>query len=366
MLFINNGVVKQVLDMSTCIKAQEEAFAGLLTGESVFRPRIDMYVPCDRPDGYYRWGDVAGTSHGILAVRLKSDIVIWLEAEDGTRSENKFCMQPGTYCGLVFLFSTANGEPLALMNDGYLQQMRVGGAAGIGAKLLSRPDSHTVGVIGSGGMARTFLRGICEVRDIHSARVFSPNPANRERYAEDMSQLLGIEVKPVGTAREAVRDADIIATATDSLTPVIETDWLEAGQHMCTLGLREIAVETVMRFDVVVQQGKEGLAIPQSRTFQTDVPGSMGAYVAGNEEEQKRIPRGASHETPSRNIPVYIDVISGKEKGRESRDQITQYHTFGNWGVQFPAVGGRVYQRAKELGLGHDLPTEWFLQDIRN
>jgi alanine dehydrogenase len=366
MLLINNDVVKQVLEMSACIEAQEEAFAGLLTGKSVFRPRIDMYVPCDREDGYYRWGDVVGASHGVLAVRLKSDIVTWPEAADGTRSEKKFCVEPGTYCGLVFLFSTGNGEPLALMNDGYLQQMRVGGAAGIGAKLLSRPDSHTVGVIGSGGMARTFLRGICEVRDIRGAKVFSPSPANRECYAEEMSRLLGIEIKPVSTAREAVRGVDIIATATDSLSPVIETDWLEAGQHVSTLGLREIAVETVMRFDVVVQQGKEGLSIPQSRSYQTDVPGSMGAYVGGTEDEQKRIPRGASHEKPSRDIPVYVDVISGKASGRSSRDQITQYHTFGNWGVQFPAVGARVYQRAKELGLGHDLPTEWFLQEIRN
>jgi alanine dehydrogenase len=366
MLFINNAIVKEVLDMRTCIEAQEEAFARLLTGESVFRPRIDMYVPCDRPDGYYRWGSVEGASHGVLAVRLKSDIVVWPEAEDGSRAEKKFCMEPGTYCGLVFLFSTGNGEPLALMNDGYLQQMRVGGAAGIGAKLLSREDSHTLGVIGSGGMARTFLRAIAEVRDIHRAKVYSRTPAHRERYAEEMSALLGIEVTAVDSAREAVRGVDIIATATDSLTPVIETDWLEPGQHMSTLGLREIAPETVMRFDVVIQQGKEGLAIPESRSYQTDVPGSMGAYVAGTEDEQKRIPRGAAHEKVDREIPVYTDVISGKAQGRTGRDQITQYHTFGNWGVQFPAVGAHVYRRARELGLGHELPTEWFLQDIRN
>lgn len=366
MLFISNDVVKQTLTMPDCIRAQEEAFAGLLTGESLFRPRIDMYVPCDRPDGYYRWGDVVGTSHGVLAVRLKSDIVTWPMAEDGTRAEKKFCMQPGTFCGLVFLFATGNGEPLALMNDGYLQQMRVGGAAGIGAKLLSRPDSHTVGVIGSGGMARTFLRAICEVRDIKSAKVYSPNAAHRDAYAHEMSALLGIPVTAVDSARETVRGVDIIATATDSLTPVIETDWLEPGQHVSTLGLREIALETVMRFDVVVQQGKEGLDLPESPIYQRDVPGSMGAYVAGTAEEQKRIPRGSSHEKPARDIPVYTDVISGKARGRESRDQITQYHTFGNWGVQFPAVGAQVYRKAREMGLGHELPTEWFLQDIRN
>src|SRR5262249_56732026 len=100
------------------------------------------------------WGWVEGASDGVLAVRLKSDVMIWPERPDGTRSELKYCMRPGTYCGLVLLFSTADGEPLAIINDGYLQHARVGASAGIGTRLLAREDAHTVGMIGSGGMAR--------------------------------------------------------------------------------------------------------------------------------------------------------------------------------------------------------------------
>src|SRR5271163_3074807 len=100
MLMIDNEVVKRVLSMRECIEAQERAFAGTLTGASVSRPRIDMFVPCNREDGYYRWGSVEGASDGVLAVRLKSDIMIWPEGPDGTRTESKYCMQPGTYCGL--------------------------------------------------------------------------------------------------------------------------------------------------------------------------------------------------------------------------------------------------------------------------
>jgi hypothetical protein len=72
--------------MRECIEAQERAFAGVLTGASVSRPRLDMFVPCDREDGYYRSGSVEGASDGV-AVRLKSDVMIWPEAPDGTRSE---------------------------------------------------------------------------------------------------------------------------------------------------------------------------------------------------------------------------------------------------------------------------------------
>jgi ornithine cyclodeaminase/alanine dehydrogenase-like protein (mu-crystallin family) len=64
--------------------------------------------------------------------------------------------------------------------------------------------------------------------------------------------------------------------------------------------------------------------------------------------------------------PLYVDVISGKAPGRTRRDQISQYQPVGNWGLQFSSVGALVYRNAKAQGLGRVLPTEWFLQDIKN
>ena len=84
MLMINNDVVAQTLTMRECIEAQETAFAALLEGKAIFRPRIDTYVPCDREDGYYRFGTVEGSSGGYYAVRLKSDIVHWPKNDDGS------------------------------------------------------------------------------------------------------------------------------------------------------------------------------------------------------------------------------------------------------------------------------------------
>ena len=105
MLMIGNDVVQQVLNMRECIEAQESAFKGLLTGGAIFRPRINMYAPCERDDGYLRWGSVEGISHEILAVRLKADVVTWPTSPDGHRTEKKYCVEPGTYCGLILLFS---------------------------------------------------------------------------------------------------------------------------------------------------------------------------------------------------------------------------------------------------------------------
>ncbi len=365
MLMINNEVVAQTLTMRECIEAQEAAFAGLLQGKAIFRPRIDTYVPCDREDGYYRFGSVEGASDGVLAVRLKSDIVHWPKGADGTLSESKYCMQPGTYCGLVFLYSTGNGEPLAILNDGHLQHMRVGGAAGIGTRLLAREDASTVGMIGSGGMARTFLEAYAVVRHIRHVKVFSRMPDHRNRYAAEMSKALDIEVVAVDSAREAVRGMDIVSTCTDSIKPTIEAEWLEPGMHVVNLSPHEISAAVAARFDVKVQQGKEGLPIPESNMFRKGIGGSLGAFVTGSEEQQQRLPR-ATKNLRLEEWPVYTDIISGKMPGRIHRDQITHYRTIGNWGVQFSSVGALVYRKAMTAGLGRELPTEWFLQDIRN
>jgi ornithine cyclodeaminase/alanine dehydrogenase-like protein (mu-crystallin family) len=365
MLMIDNEVVAQVLTMRECIEVQEAAFVGLTRGEAIFRPRIDTYVPCDRADGYYRFGTVEGASGGYYAVRLKSDIVHWPVGADGSVSENKYCVEPGTFCGLVFLYSSGNGEPLAIMNDGHLQHMRVGASAGIGARLLAREDATTVGMLGSGGMARTFLEAYAAVRKIEKVKVFSRNPANRERYADDMAQMLGIEIIPVDTAREAVRGVDILSTCTDSIKPTIEPEWLEPGMHVVNLGPHEISAAVAARFDVKVQQGKEGLPLPESDMFRRGIGGSLGAFVMGTEAQRARLPR-ATKDLKLAEWPVYTDVITGNAPGRARADQITHYRTIGNWGVQFSAVGGLVYEKAKVAGLGRNLPTEWFLQDIRN
>ena len=141
MKLINNDEVSQVLKMADCIRVQEEAFRGLAEYGAVHRPRVDLYYPAEAADSYFRWGSMEGASSHYFAIRRKSDIVSWPKTDDGGWTEEKHCIEPGTYCGLIFLLSTKNGEPLALINDGILQHFRVGGGAGIGAKYLSRDDS---------------------------------------------------------------------------------------------------------------------------------------------------------------------------------------------------------------------------------
>jgi alanine dehydrogenase len=365
-LLIDNDVVAAVLNMKDCIAVQECAFAGVATGASISRPRIDTLVPTSADDSYFRFGSIEGAANGVHAVRLKSDVMTWPKHADGSQTREKYCMQPGTFCGLVLLFSTENGEPLAILNDGHLQHMRVGAAAGIGARLLARQDSRRVGLIGSGGMARTILEALCAVRPVEEVRVFSRNPANRDAFAQEMTAKLGIAVTAAESAREAVRGADILAAATDSMRPVVEAEWIEAGMHVVAVGPQDLAPECESRLDIVVRQGDENLDLPESDRFRRNLGHSRNAFIAGSPEQMQRLPQITRPAKVKRIWPLYADVISGRAPGRTSAAQITQYRPVGNWGIQFAACGALVYREAKARGLGRELPTEWFVQNIRN
>jgi ornithine cyclodeaminase/alanine dehydrogenase-like protein (mu-crystallin family) len=378
MLLINNELVSQLLTMDDCIRVQEEAFRKLATGGAIHRPRIDMYFPCEREDGYFRWGTMEGANDGYFAIRMKSDVITWPTDGNGNWTEDKYCREPGTYCGLIFLVSTRNGEPLAFINDGVLQHFRVGGGAGIGVKYLAREDSHVVGMLGSGGMARTFLDAFKCVRDIRLCKVYSPTAANREDFAQEMSRRLNIEVRAVDSAREAVRGADILSTCTDAMAPVYDADWIEKGMHVTNLGRREMPEASADRFDLVVRQGTAGLQMRESERFQAERGLSPAAFIGGTVEEMKRLPPknpqpgfgGDSPEFMDRGMggdkPDFTDLVTGKCKGRTSRDQVTFYRNVGNQGLQFSSVGGWVYQQAVKQKKGREIPTEWFLQDIRD
>jgi len=256
--------------------------------------------------------------------------------------------------------------------------MRVGGGAGIGVKYLSREDSHVVGMLGSGGMARTFLEAFSCVRDIKQCKIYSPNPKNREAYAEEMSKKLGIEVIAVDNPKAALDGVDIVSSATDSMKPVYDADWLRPGQHVTNLGRREMPDAAMNKFDVVVRQGTAGLQMKQTERFQAERGLSPAAYIGGSVEQMKRIPEknpqpgfgGDNPEFMDRgkggDKPDFADLVTGKCKGRTSRDQITFYRNVGNQGLQFSSVGGLVYEQARQLGRGREIPTEWFLQDIRD
>lgn len=368
-LILNNDDVKSVLTMKMTMEALQDAYEQLVKGTAVTGPRYNVRIPTREPERTYAWGSMDGGSSEseYFAIRMKSD-VLYEHSYSGVRTREKYCVQPGLFCGLVLLFNVRNGEPLALLNDGYLQHMRVGADGGVGAGYMARENASVVGMLGSGGMARSHAEAFCLARNIRKIQVYSPTKDHRETYAQEVSAKLGIEVVACDQARDVYRGADILASCTDSAEPVIVSDWLEEGTHITNIG-GGLDDATLKRIDRSLRFGTAPAPVghpelrfhDESLTYEARPPSD--ALLQDTEPGDRR----ASHGVIVEDRAVFLeDLLSGAQQGRRSTKEIT-YSERGNiQGAQFFSVASKVYEAARSRGIGHEIPTEWLLQDIRD
>jgi ornithine cyclodeaminase/alanine dehydrogenase-like protein (mu-crystallin family) len=359
MLLINNRDQEKLLSMPDCIDALESAYRQLASGDAVYRPRIDLYANTSHPEGrFYRWGSMEGAlaNPPVFAIRTKSDLLYWVDRGD-VHTEEKFCVRPGLFCGLIQLFSTANGEPLAILNDGFVQHARVAGTACLAAKYLARKEASTLGILGSGGMARSHALGFCAIRPVRKIRVHSPTRQHRENFAREIAAKTNIEVEPCERPDRVVEDADILAACTDSVLPVIKKEHLRPGLHVSTVLPSELEHGIMKSFDAVIchlDQRAQRYIMPRI------------------EEEYRRLskPKLADfqylYSDKTENYATLADLVAGRSPTRANHAQITFFDNVPGSGIQFAAVANLIYEKAKEQGLGREIPTDWFLQDIRD
>ncbi len=132
------------------------------------------------------------------------------------------------------------------------------------------------------------------------------------------------------------------------------------------LGPMEISQATIERADVCITQGRSGLTVTGD-----DIDHGIGhspmAWIAGSREERKRLPPKQGNTAGfAVDFPDFGDLVTGRAEGRSDDDQITFYHNIGNQGLQFSSVSALIYEKARAAGKGREIPTEWFLQDIRD
>ncbi|HET7731398.1 MAG TPA: hypothetical protein VFK48_15320 [Usitatibacter sp.] len=366
-LLISNADVAKVLTMRATIDALEAAYRDLAATDAVCRPRIDVQIPTSRPGYTYQWGSMeGGSTAGYFATRIKSDVV-YEQERDGAVTQEKYCSRPGLFCGLVFLTSVETGEPLAIINDGVLQHMRVGADGAIGARHLARADASVVGMLGSGGMARAHVDALLCVRPIRRLQVFSPTRAHREAFAAEVRDRHGIDAVACERAEDIYRGAHIVAAVTDSAVPVLEGGRLEPGTHVINVGGGGRPDDaTLQRIDVYLRFGSA--PGPWGRP-ELAIDDEYLTWAARPERSAGRKAKKGGHRGHgvllADRMVTLAQLMAGKP-GRTSPLQVT-YSERGNLqGAQFHAVAGKVYEAARAAGLGRDLPTEWFLQEIRN
>jgi ornithine cyclodeaminase/alanine dehydrogenase-like protein (mu-crystallin family) len=359
-IFLHNDDIEQLITMKDTMRALEVLYREMGEGVAVTAPRSDVHSPtaaaesAEGPMAHYLKSMSGASPHfGTAALRFSSDIVAWRDTGGGMRRE-KLPMLPGQrWMGIIMLFSSANGELLAIMNDGVLQRFRVGGANGVAAKYLARQNAESVGLIGSGWQAGTQVLAVCEARKIEKIKVFSPTRANREKFAKETGSLVGIDIAPVNSYEEAIKDVDIIVTSTNSRSPFLGKWALREGMHISSMQRDEFDDEALKSCQPLVLH---------SRTTENNVTSAALAHFEREDFKLRDHPteRGIDWKA----LPTLPDLVSGRIEGRENDRQITGFVNNIGMGAQFAAVGKIVYDAARAKGAGREVPLDWFTQDV--
>jgi ornithine cyclodeaminase/alanine dehydrogenase-like protein (mu-crystallin family) len=141
-----------------------------------------------------------------------------------------------TVQAVVVWFDAGTGRPLALIDGATLTAMRTGAASGVATRLLARRDARTLAMIGAGGQAEWQVRAILAARPIERVTIYARSQEARSLFANRMADATGVEVVAVDDPETAVREADVVACATTSSTPVFDAAWLRPGTHVNGVG----------------------------------------------------------------------------------------------------------------------------------
>ena len=237
---------------------------------------------------------------------------------------------------VICLFDWSDMEMVAIISDYHLHAIRTASPYGVAAKYLSRPESSTLGIIGSGRYARGMAQAVCAVRPSQKIKVYSRDPANVRNFCDAMRDALGIEVEAAPSGREAVRDADIMITATSGNTIVFESEWLQPGVLFMSLAPGEFDEATALRSRVFLSGSDQVLGdTPPRKPFDTLL--ASGKFK------------------PADVAAEFCDVVAGKKAGRQSATEIILYESPG-MGILDAGIGHWVYDRAVKKGLGTNLP----------
>ena len=319
---LSSDDVKKSLPMKTAIEVTKRAFSSLSSRkvEMPFRSRIN--VP--KHDGVFLTMPAALLDDEEVAVKIVS--VFGKNINRGLPLIH----------AIVIVLDAVNGKILSLMDGEVLTAVRTGAGVGVATDILAPINAKIVAIIGSGIQARSQLEAVCTVRNIQQARVYSPNIEHAQKFAEEMSGLGKIpsDVKVFPSSEKALKDADIICTATNSMKPVISFDHLKQGAHVNAVGsfqpkMQEIDSKTISHALVVVDSTESALV----ETGDIVIPLDQGLIK-------------------KQHIFAEIgEIINGTKKVRLSSDQLTFFKSCGV-AVQDAVTAGIALKNAESKKLG--------------
>jgi thiomorpholine-carboxylate dehydrogenase len=212
-VFLDEQNVRECLHMSDLIPAMEKALVDFSSGK-VTQP-VRQVIPIDPPGGFY--GMMPARSPDALGEKI-----VTFYPPNAARGLP-------THMAMILLFDPETGTPLAVMDGRLITEMRTAAVSAVATKLLAAKNAKVLGILGSGVQARSHAEALRLVRPFSDIRVWSRNADHARECANEIGGR-------ATSAEEAVRDADVVVTATSSTTPVLQGEWLKRGAHVNAVG----------------------------------------------------------------------------------------------------------------------------------
>ncbi|HJS23825.1 MAG TPA: ornithine cyclodeaminase family protein [Pyrinomonadaceae bacterium] len=320
-LILDSAQIRELLSMRECIELMADALAALARDE-IFQPLRTIIRPPQ--------------ARGLLG--LMSAYRTGEQGAFGLKAITVFPENPAqgkdAHQGAVMLFSRETGELLALMNASEITAIRTAAVSAVATRLLAREDAGRLAIVGAGVQARTHLAALALVRTIKDARVVARNFEHAVELAREMQPKFSFPIEPVQTNEEAVRDADLVVTATSSLEPVLNKDWISAGVHINAIGThspnsREIDSGTMSAARIFVDRRESAL-------------NESGDYLLAAKEGVV---------TPESIIGEIGELLIGSKSGRSSSGEITLFKSLG-LAIEDVACADYLYQKALSENVG--------------
>jgi ornithine cyclodeaminase len=325
MLILNRQEIEALLDIDALIAALATAMLDLSSGRASVPQRITAVAP-------ERQGLLAAMPGYVPSPRaLMSKLVSLFPHNAGSNVP--------THQAVIVAFDPDSGTPTALLDGTYITAMRTAACSALSARLLARETAATLAIIGTGVQARAHALAMTRVRPIREVRISGRNGDHARDLANALSQMIAIDVRPVASYAEALKDADIVCATTHAIDPVVRRLWLGAGAHVTSVGLnpsgREVDDETVA----------ESLLYVESR-------GAVLAPVpSGSRDVIEPLARGL---ITAERIHELGELIAGTGPARRNNEQITLYKSVGV-ASQDAAATALVLAAARERGIGREI-----------
>ncbi len=301
--------------MAECIDAMEQALATLARDNAVQPLRSLVW----QPDRAGLLGMMPGWLGEPQALGIK--VVTIFPGNQGTALD--------MHQGVVLLFDTTDGRLLAVIDATEITAIRTAAVSAVATRHLAAPGARDLAILGSGTQAQTHLEAMLCVREITRVRVWSRKPQHAERFVAAASRRWDCKIESAPTARDAVRDADIICTTTAASEPILEGVWIAPGAHVNAVGA----------------------CLPTARELNTDAVRQARLFVdrresALNEAGDFLIPRAQGAIDLEHIVGELGDVLTKRVSGRTAPSDRTLFKSLG-LAIEDLAAAHLVYAKAR-------------------